>query len=88
MMNTTLKENLKEWTDFDVAAYLVGCAIGLFPPFDGSYDDFRKHKGFFGTAGTVGEPLAYFLESLVDAKVLESDPGEIKYRWNPNFTLG
>ena len=76
-----LRDNLREWEDYDVAAYKLGISLGLFEADDGSYDQFREHKSIFWTSNAVGYFLHETLEKLELLGVLEHDKQGHKFRW-------
>jgi len=74
-----LKDDLKEWTDFDVAEFALACDIGLMAKDIDPYPKF-----IFWSNNSVGTSLSIMLASLVDSGVLEMND-DVQYRWNPNF---
>lgn len=83
----SLRETLTQWEDADIAAYKLGCALGVLPPEDGSYNGFQAVKHLFWGANSLGETLSGFLDELVRCNVLQYDEDNVKFRWNPDFTL-
>ena len=81
----SLRHTLKEWEDLDIAAYKLGCAVGIFPPEDGSYFGFQSLKGLYWGANRFGESISGILDVLVKCDVLQYDEERMKIRWNPNF---
>lgn len=80
----SLKNSLREWQDQDVAGYFLGCALGMFPPDDGSLHGFRLVKGiFWGGADHEAGVLIRILDDLVHANILEWDSTTQRYRWKP-----
>lgn len=76
-----LRDNLRGWDDYDVAAYKLGISLGIFEPDDGSYDQFRDNKGVFWVSNPLGNFLHETLERLEDLGILEHDQQGHKYRW-------
>lgn len=73
-----LAEDLTEWTDCDVAQFVLGRALGLFP----SDADFAAVKHLFWTVNPVGAALHEVLHSLVGAGVLAyRDEPDQQFRW-------
>jgi len=81
----TLKEILKDWTDFDVAEYYLGCCLGLNKDERNSFTVDYKH--IFWTHNDIGNTLGNILMQLKDIGVLEYDPDEIQYKWNEKFKM-
>jgi len=80
----TLQERLKEWQDFDVAAYELGVTLGLFEDDpQGTYEAFRANKGIFWSDNPLGNALYGILQSLAEQDFLDWDREESKYRWSP-----
>lgn len=73
-----IKAQLDDWTDWDVAAHVLGQAIGVF---DAS-SVLGDHKGVFWTANELGDGLHDALLGLVRAGVLarREEPDE-QFRW-------
>ena len=69
---------LAKWTDWDGAAYVLGCSLGLFED-----QDFGQVKAVFWTDHRLGNGLHHALLALVSAGVLErrEEPDE-QFRWN------
>jgi hypothetical protein len=69
-------DDLREWTDWDVAAHLLGAHLGAL---DGT---FHSNKGKFWTNNPLGNGLHAALLALVDAGVLErKDYPDEQFRW-------
>lgn len=79
----TLKDLLKDWTDFDIAEYYLACSLGIVK-FDDNFGEFRKTKGIYNTKNPLGDSLYEFLETLVKLGILERNESK-GYRWNTNF---
>ncbi len=78
-----LRKELSDWTDCDIAAFILAQSIGLMSP------DVRFHleaKHVFWSANIVGETLYNFLIELTKAEILEHrfEPDD-QFRWNPSF---
>jgi hypothetical protein len=87
----TLKERLKEWREFDYAAYELGVVLGLWPewgdaprPNNEPHDNWGGTKGIFWTDNPLGETLSKTLNRLVDLKMLEKND-EFQYKWNDKY---
>lgn len=78
--DVALSSALAEWTDWDVAAFALGCALGVFE--DLGPTGFRQHKGMFWTDNPLGNGLHDVLLALVSAGVLSrrEEPDE-QFRW-------
>jgi hypothetical protein len=73
----TLQESLNDWTDWDVAAFALGIALGVFEA-----GTFHRHKGVFWSNNNLGNGLHAALGALGDAGVLERrDEPDDQYRW-------
>jgi hypothetical protein len=73
-----LADDLGDWTDWDGAAYALGCAVGLFREVD-----FLRVKHVFWTDNQLGNGLHDALLALVNAGVLDrrEEPDE-QFRWS------
>lgn len=80
MLHATLRERLHNWTDWDVAEYHLGAALGLWPEWDdvsGCDDPWHGFKGVIWSNTPVGNLLHTTIRQLVDIGMLESkDDGE------------
>lgn len=75
------RDAMQDWQDFDIAAYLLGCSIGVFTPTEDPYQEFRRVKGTVYTGhGPLGTALHRMLEELEQAGVLEYGDGG-RFRW-------
>lgn len=73
----SLQVTLSEWTDWDVAAFELGRALGVFEAVT-----FQDRKGVFWTDNPLGNGLHAALGALVEAGVLERrDEPDDQYRW-------
>ena len=73
-----LSVELADWTDCDVAAFLVGRALAIFP----ESEEFVHVKGVFWTINALGNGLYEVLVQLAQAGVLEHrDEPDDQYRW-------
>jgi hypothetical protein len=78
----TIKISLREWTDWDLAAYNLGICLGLMP----DERTFGNTKHVFWSNHPLGNMLKAMLDRLVEHGVLEQrDEPDIQYRWNPTF---
>lgn len=84
-LSRTLKSNLQEWTDVDIASYHVAVALGVAPNPTDKFDWGGK-KWMFWTSNPLGEGLYNVLEMLAENGVLEKDEEESRFRWNPKFS--
>lgn len=80
-----LKETLADWEDPDLAAYKLACALGVFPPEDGSLNEFRNFKWMFWGANSLGDSLGGILDELAKNQVLKHDETTMKFKWNADF---
>lgn len=82
--------SLKDWTDWDRAAFHLGAVFGLWEPTepDTGKENWNGLKWVFWTSNPLGEMLHEQLLALARAGVLEhrSEPDD-QFRWNPNFTV-
>jgi hypothetical protein len=81
-MIRTLKDELADWADFDVAGLYVGRCLGVFAP---DITSVTQIKHVFWSAHPVGETITKFLRQLVEAGVLEYDDEHLRFRWNQAF---
>lgn len=79
----SLKEVLKDWTDFDVAAHQLGLDIGLFTPEETFSTDL---KWVFWSNNPAGEMLYRMLRLMAETEVLERDEESMQYRWKEGVT--
>ena len=74
------KEALKDWTDFDWAAYKAGLYVGLLEP--GTKFD----KGTYWTANPIGHATSLILDGLVyNEFLLKRFEPDYQYKWNPDY---
>jgi hypothetical protein len=73
-----LSESLADWTDWDLAAFRLGRAIGLYE----REDDWWRRKGTMWTDNLIGAGLHDALVKLAEAGVLDQrhNPDE-QFRW-------
>jgi hypothetical protein len=75
----TLKSRLKDWTDWDGAAFHLGLELGVFE----SEDDWSRTKHIFWTDNRLGKGLHDALVALVAGGVLERrDEPDDQFRWS------
>jgi hypothetical protein len=82
-MIQSLKQELADWTDFDVAGLQLGRCLGVFGP-----DITAVHhvkSVFCSNDEPVGGILLRLLDQLVRDGVLDYDDDEQRYRWNSSF---
>jgi hypothetical protein len=85
-MKKTLRENLTDWTDWDIAEYYLAVALGIMPTEEGDGEIFRlKAKHVFWTDNPVGVFLGGVLGELAELGVLDHDDEEERFRWNPGY---
>jgi len=79
----SLREELADWTDIDVAGFVLARRLGII----GADVQFQTHaKHVFWSEHPVGRALYRILDELVEAGVLEKrDEPDFQYRWNPAF---
>lgn len=75
-----LRETLQDWTDWDVAAFRLGRAVGLYEV----EEMWSRAKGTMWTDNALGSALHDALLAFVEGGVLESrsEPDE-QFRWRP-----
>jgi hypothetical protein len=78
----TLKDELANWTDFDVAGLYAGRCLGIF---SSDITLITQIKHVFWSSHPIGEAIIGFLHHLVKANVLEYDENNLRFRWNPTF---
>ena len=81
----SLKRELEQWHDVDVAMYKLACALGLMEC-DTDLDTFRDNKHIFWTDNPVGNMLYKILRELHEGGFLESDAEGEQYRWKQGTT--
>jgi hypothetical protein len=73
-----LADDLQDWTEWDGAAYDLGCALGLFRD-----TDFQWVKHIFWTDNQLGNGLHDALLALVNAGKLDRrDEPDEQFRWS------
>ena len=79
----TLRDELADWTDIDVAGLILARRLGII----GAEVQFQTDaKHVFWSDHPVGRALYQMLDQLVEAGVLEKrDEPDFQYRWNPSF---
>lgn len=77
----TLKCSLPDWTDWDVAGYFAGVALGLIDPECSPFPTDAKHV--FWTDHPIGNLLHDLLEQLSSLGVLKRrEEPDVQYRWS------
>jgi hypothetical protein len=84
MATQALKDQLADWTDFDFAAFYLSQHLGLLSP---EIEKMAGAKWVFWSANPIGDALGRILEELTELGVLEYDPEELRFRWNPEFKV-
>jgi hypothetical protein len=78
-----LSEDLADWTDWDLAAFMLGQALGLFEGMNFATDT----KGSFWTDNPVGNGLHDALLALVTAGIIERrEEEDEQFRWSSAAT--
>ena len=73
----SLKEALADWQDADVAAYYLARCLGIIE----HNVSFAASKSIVFTSNPVSDMLYQTLNRMVEARVLEHDADEQRYRW-------
>jgi hypothetical protein len=83
-MVDSLKVELPDWTDWDVASHALGACLGLFPA-ESRMSDF---KGVFWSDNLTGRMLYELLLELANKGVLKMrlEP-DTQFRWNPEIEV-
>lgn len=71
----TLRERLKDWQDWDVAAFELGVVLGLW-----AEDTFQEQKSTFWARNPIGSMLHETLLRLAQGDVLETDEDRQRFR--------
>jgi hypothetical protein len=80
---TSLREELRDWTDVDQAQHCLSLCVGLMDP---SVRFHLEAKHVYWTNNPVGDMLLGILEKLADVEVLEKrDEPDLQFRWNTQF---
>ena len=82
----TLKELLKDWTDYDIAEYYLACCLGIMK-YDAEFkpqSEYSIAKSVFWTGNPLGDSLYAILEKLVEVGVLEKDDDSL-FKWNEEY---
>ncbi len=81
----TLKSRLAEWTDWDVAGYHLGAALGMLPEWPDNDVWPADKKWIFWSSNPTGDVLSEMLRSMVRLGFLELDEEEHRLRYNQHF---
>jgi len=82
MNQSSLKQGLKDWTDFDGAAFQLAVSLGLM----NADTSLVKAKHVFWSTNAIGTMLYNILTLLTERGILEyRDEPDHQYRWNSNF---
>jgi hypothetical protein len=76
-----LKENLKEWTDIDIAMFFIAKELGIIGD-----KDFHETKWVYNTKNRFSDALWHILEELEQSGILEKNEDDF-YRWNQKFEI-
>lgn len=77
-----LKDELVEWTDFDIAYHKLAVQLGLFKT-----DNFSGFAWVYWTKNEYNDFLLNTLLKLIEIGLLEFDEDEYKVRSNKNFEI-
>ncbi|MDP9959429.1 hypothetical protein [Chryseobacterium lathyri] len=77
---TTLKEEMKEWTDADIAMHQLALQLGMIPE-----DDFPRFKSCYWTSSEKSKALGNILLELSKIGFLEFNQDEYTFKVNPDF---
>lgn len=80
--------HLREWADWDGAAFFLGVILGLWPdcPQSGGQDPWCRKKWILWTDNPTGRFLFDTLDRAVELGILEfREEPDRQYRWNPEF---
>ena len=73
-----LRERVQDWTEYDVASFYLGKALGVICP-SASYT--QSKSMFFGSDNPDGVRLFDVLIFLADQGILESRDNNFEFRW-------
>lgn len=79
-----LPEELKNWKDIDVASYIIGQSIGLFPDPAEPLDFQVKYKHVFWSRNRLGDALYMFIGELVLLGIMERNENN-QVRWVKHY---
>ncbi|MFI8320661.1 hypothetical protein [Streptomyces sp. NPDC085529] len=77
MSEMVFSEAMKDWVDWDQAAYELGLSLGALTP----DVPFSKSKRIFWEDNPTGRALHATLLALVEAGLLESRDDDEQFRW-------
>lgn len=83
-IDNSIKEYLKDWQDYDVAQFYLGCVLGLF---NNDNDTFRAIKHIFWTDNELGNFLFIMLEDMSNKKMLLIDRDKMMFKWNKDYRI-
>ena len=79
-----LSEDLRGWTDGDVAECSLAISLGIMDPIE-SYESWSKVRYIFSTDNPLENALCDILDRLVSVGALLRSERGPQYRWNPDF---
>jgi len=78
---TSVRDDLRDWMDVDVAAYSLATKLGIWDPAERGQN--TKHVTW--SSNQLGDALHDILMVLVRIGALEHDHEEQRFRWNKAF---
>jgi hypothetical protein len=77
-----LKDELRDWTDYDTATWILGNVLGVVPR-----QNYPESKYVFDTNNPVSTGMYNMLKMLVDIGVLEGrdEPDGQQFRWGVDY---
>ena len=83
-MDESLSERLRDWVDWDGAAYWLAVSLDVMKDEPGLFQGRAKHV--FWSNNPVGKMLYAMLDQMVAVGILEKrDEPDFQYRWNRSF---
>ena len=86
MSTPSLKEELKDWHDFDGAMHGIAISLGLFEN-QNKEVSWSAVKPTYWSKNPIADKLSHILTSLTDVGALEYDEAQEKWRWNAQFVV-
>jgi hypothetical protein len=77
-----LEKKLENWTDLDVALYLIASGLGIIDE-----DKFAENKYLYWTNNKYNEFFLNTVENMIELEILEVNRDENLIRFNKNFKI-
>lgn len=82
-MNNKLKENFKDWVDFDIAMHALSLSFGII----NEKSLFQDYKKIYWSSNIYSDELTKIIYSLIKIGFFLFDEDEQKVKYNVGFKL-